>query len=256
MPQLHTRILDVKVARVNYQSVLQEIVSLISSKKNGYICVAAVHLIMECVKDNQLRLGVNQADIVTPDGMPLVWLQKFYGNHEASRVYGPTLTLKTCELAERNGYRLFFLGGAPRQSQLLKKALLKRFPDLKMVGFQETPIRPIPEKENQKILQKIKKSRAEIIFVGLGCPLQEKWMIENYHLLNGTVCIGVGAAFDFITDKVAQAPAWIQNHGLEWLFRLTQDPRRLWHRYTVLNTQFILLITHQLLQDVGKKFGI
>lgn len=249
MSKTHTSILDVQVSEVNYELALKNITDWIDSRKRSYICVANVHLVMECQKDRRLLKRVNNAGLVTPDGMPLVWLSKIYGKKKVGRVYGPTLTLKICQRAARNGYSIFLLGGKKDRSKQLRKALNEKFPSLSIVGAVDTPIRPIPSKKNAQIIEKINRSGADIVLVGEGCPHQELWMSKNREKLSANVLIGVGAAFDFITESVKQAPYWMQDAGLEWLFRLTQDPKRLFFRYTVLNSLFIIAIARQLFKD-------
>jgi len=244
-----TNILNVYTSNKNYLSTIIEIVNSIIAKKKIYICVAATHLIMECQKNPKLLSGVNKAALVTTDGMPLVWLSKIYGNKHATRVYGPILTIILSKVSEVKKFKVYILGGSKGQSKELSNNLKEIFPKLNIVGTSDTPIRPIPEKDNNKILNLINKSKADIVFVGLGCPTQELWMIKNRNKVNSSVLIGVGAAFDFITGNVKQAPSWIQNGGLEWLFRLIQEPKRLWKRYCILNTQFVILITKQLFKD-------
>lgn len=245
-----TNILEVPIYQKNYLHVLHAVKKCIDKKNKMYICVAAVHLIMEAQKNKKLIQGIQKADIVTPDGMPLVWLSKLYGNKKASRVYGPNLTLMLCKLAQRYNFTVFLLGGAIGQSVKLEKKLKRLFPNLQVVGTQDTPIRPIPARENDEIIKNINKVKPDILFVGLGCPNQELWMIENRKRVFTPVLIGVGAAFDFITHTVKQAPRWMQNGGLEWLFRLTQEPSRLWKRYIILNTLFCIKISQQIVADL------
>ena len=242
------KVLDSKISIVNYEIALSVIEKQIEKKKSHYVCAAAVHLVMEVYYNPKLQIVVNKSLLTVPDGMPLVWLAKLSGEKHASRVYGPDLMLKTCQLAEEKGYKVFLLGGAENQGKSLKKNLLQKYPKLKVAGVQETPIRPIPSKENEIILNKIRRSEPQIIFVGLGCPLQEKWMSDNYQRIRQGVLIGVGAAFDFISGKVKQAPVFMQNLGLEWLFRLYQEPLRLWKRYLILNSAFVFHIAKKKLQ--------
>lgn len=245
-------LLGVKISALNYQQAIKMIEEWIKRDKRSYVCVSAVHLIMECYKDRQLMNGVNKAGIVTTDGMPLVWYLRHVSQFKrAKRVYGPDLTLKLCKRAAQKGYRVFFLGGARGETEMLEKKLKENYPGLKVVGRIDTPVRPLPREENLKAIKKINNAGADIVFVGLGCPYQEKWMIENRSRLTAGVLIGVGAAFDFITGRARQAPKWMQERGLEWLFRLSQNPRRLMYRYTILNLKFI----GALASDYWKKSG-
>ncbi len=233
------KILGTKVNCSNYKDILNIIDLQIKKKQSHFVCVAATHLLVEAQNNKILQKNINKSLVTTTDGMPLVWIAKLRGQKEANRVYGPDLMLKLCALAAKKQYKIFLLGGANGQGQILKTKLLNKFPNLKIAGFSNTPNRPIPEKENQKNIQQINKNQAQIVFVGLGCPIQEKWMTENYKKLNSAVCIGVGAAFDFISGKVKQAPMWMQKSGLEWFWRLIQEPKRLWKRYLFLNLIFI-----------------
>lgn len=229
----------VNVSAINYQMALSEIGQWIAKKEKHYVCVAAAHLIVECQKDKNLLEGINSAGLVTPDGMPLVWLLRLFGYRYVERVYGPTLMVKLCALAAPRGWRVFLLGGAAGESQEVSYSLVKKFPRLLIVGARDTPTRPIPREENKRITKEIERADPDIIFIGIGCPHQELWMIENKRKLKASVLIAVGAAFDFLSGRVRQAPGWLQNLGLEWLFRLIQEPGRLWHRYLINNTLFL-----------------
>lgn len=238
----HISVLGVSVSAINCSITLKIINKWIKYHERQYVCVAAVHLIMECQNDPQLLEGVNRAGLVTPDGMPLVWIGRLLG-HQVSRVYGPTLMRKLCQLARVRGYRVFLVGGNIGQSIKLKNRLIQRYNNLQVVGTIDTPARPISKEVNEKLIVQINRSRPDIVFVGMGCPFQELWLIENRSRLKVPVLIGVGAAFDFLSGDKKQAPLWVQNIGFEWLFRLLNDPRRLWYRYTIMNAHFCLLLT-------------
>jgi N-acetylglucosaminyldiphosphoundecaprenol N-acetyl-beta-D-mannosaminyltransferase len=248
----HTSILNVHVFELTYANAIKTMRSWIIKNKKSYVCVAPVYLVTECQKNNKLLKGVNAAGLVTPDGMPLVWVSKLYGK-KLERVYGPTLMLKVCKQAQKEGWKIYLLGGAKGSAKELRKKLINKFPNLEIVGSKDTPIRPIPKRDNKKIIQEINDSNARIVFVGLGCPFQELWMIENRKSLKANVLIGVGAAFDFITGRVRQAPLWVQKIGFEWLFRLSQDPKRLLRRYTIDNSLFIYKATRQIIKDIMSK---
>ncbi|MDP1722379.1 MAG: WecB/TagA/CpsF family glycosyltransferase [Candidatus Gottesmanbacteria bacterium] len=236
------QILHVGVSPVNNSDVVQFIRAALTTNQKVYICVAAVHLTVECQHDNWLLDGVNRADLVVPDGMPLVWLLRLAGYKNAQRVYGPGLMKTLCKEATHHGWRVYLLGGRNGQSDELAHNLQRHYSSLRVVGARDTPVRPIPEKQNRKIIEEINKSRADIVFVGMGCPEQERWMMKNRNTLIPSVLIGVGAAFDFLSGRVRQAPAWMQHAGLEWLFRLSQEPQRLWKRYTITNIQFLFYL--------------
>ena len=243
------KIIDINVSALDYSSALCEISYWIDKGIKEYVCVSAVHLLMECQKDLKLREGVNKAGMVTTDGMPLVWVMKYlWGFKKIERIYGPDLMLKLCKLSLKKNYKVFLLGGSKGESSLVAEELKRKFKNLKIVGNIDTPIRPIPNIENSKIISILNSKKPDIVFVGLGCPLQEKWMIENRKKLNINVLIGVGAAFDFISGKSRQANKVLQRLGLEWLYRLMHDPKRLWYRYTVYNFQFVVL----LIKDIFK----
>ena len=237
-------ILGVRVSMLTYDHTLDIVNDWIEKGRREYICVSAVHLLMECQQDTALKEGVNKAGLVTSDGMPLVWILKRQ-YPKAQRVYGPDLTWKLCGFAEKRGFGVYFLGGATGESEMVGKIMMNKYPKLKVLGYKDTPVRPIPEVKNNKIIKDINKSGAKIVFIGLGCPLQEKWMINNRSKLKANVLIGVGAAFDFITGREKQSPKIIQNNGLEWLYRLIQHPRRLWYRYLVLNFKFVLMLIRE-----------
>lgn len=249
MKESFTSILNVHVSNLTYNKAINDIESWIKTGKRHYICVANVHLVMECQKDKKLLNAVNKACLVTPDGMPLVWLSRLYGRKKIERVYGPTLTIKVCKLASKKGYSIFLLGGKKGRSRELTRVLKQKFPALSIAGAEETPIRPIPAKKNAQIIKKINRSKANIVLVGMGCPFQEQWMSNNTNKLSANILIGVGAAFDFITKRVKQAPEWMQKAGLEWLFRFFQEPKRLAYRYTTLNILFIFAISKQLIYN-------
>lgn len=246
MTKTYTNILGVHISAINYDVCLRLIQSWISLRKKKYICVAAVHLVMECQNNPILLAGVNKAGLITPDGMPLIWLSKLYGHKHCERVYGPTLMLKLCKLAQFHKWKIFLLGGASRQNLLLIKKITQQFPKIIIVGSKETPTKQLKTKENNKILHQINNVKPHIVFVGLGCPYQELWMINNHHRINTNVLIGVGAAFNFLSGSEKQAPPWAQQSGLEWFYRLYQNPRLLWHRYTIINALFVLGIFNQL----------
>lgn len=231
-------VLGTHIACLTYPTALEVISTAVAQRKSSYICVSAVHLVMECLADTKLRSGVNRSLLTTADGMPLVWLQKLFGC-TAERVYGPTLMQNVCQVATKKHWKIFLVGGAVGQGKILERTLKRTYPRLKLIGSFDTPTRPIPSLDNTELLHQINTLGPDIIFVGTGCPTQERWMIANHKKINHGVLIGVGAAFDFLTGNVRQAPKWIQDLGLEWLFRLSQDPKRLWRRYTITNFRFL-----------------
>jgi N-acetylglucosaminyldiphosphoundecaprenol N-acetyl-beta-D-mannosaminyltransferase len=207
-----------------------------------YICICGVHGVVECQRDPELRAIHNQAAMVTPDGMPLVWLGKAAGHRHMTRVYGPDLVLELCALSERRGYRHFFYGGGAGVAELLARKLSERFPGLAVAGTGTPPFRGLTPAERAATIELINGSGADIVWVGLSTPKQERWMADLAPELQASVLIGVGAAFDFNSGLKRQAPRWMQQNGFEWLFRLATEPRRLWRRYLFNNTAFLYLL--------------
>jgi N-acetylglucosaminyldiphosphoundecaprenol N-acetyl-beta-D-mannosaminyltransferase len=181
------------------------------------------------------------ADLVVPDGYPLVWLARRKGFPLRRRVYGPELMERFCESTATQGYRHFFYGGAPGVAADLAALLATRFPGLQIAGAYSPPFRPLSLQEDDDAVALLNDSRADVVWVGLGAPKQEHWMFEHRDRLRAPVLVGVGAAFDFYTGRIAQAPPWMREHGFEWLFRLLREPGRLWRRYLVYGPQFIVL---------------
>lgn len=244
---IHTFVLGMRVDAGNYAVLTERILgwARLSSTRPRYVCVANVHMTMEAFDSPRFKQIVNGADMVTSDGMPLVWMLRRLGLPLAERVYGPTLTLHVCKAAAANGVPVGFYGGSPEAVEELKAELVRRFPSLDIRYAYSPPFRELTQEEDARIVKEIGGSGAQILFVGLGCPKQERWMAAHKDLLP-VVQLGVGAAFDFHAGKVKQAPAWMQDRGLEWLFRLAVEPRRLWKRYLYNNPRFAVLAAMQL----------
>jgi len=226
---------------------LEIIEGWIARRERHYVCVTGVHGVMESQRNENLRRIHNQAGLVTPDGMPLVWLCKLKGFRHVDRVYGPDLMLALCERSVTMGYRHFFYGGENGVPELLATVLKKRFPGLQVVGTFSPPFRPLTLKEDEQIVQMINEADPDIVWVGLSTPKQELWMAEHRERLKAPVLIGVGAAFDFLSGRKPKAPRWMQRSGLEWLFRLVNEPKRLWKRNLVNNPTFLVLVILQIL---------
>ncbi len=210
--------------------------------RRGYICLGTAHGLTEARRDPELRQIYNAAWLTTPDGMPLVWL----GPRGVERVYGPDLMLAVCDAGRAVGLRHSFVGGAPGVADDLKQKLITRFPGLEVVHTFSPPFRPLEAAELATLRAEITRTRPDVIWVGLGTPKQEKFMAAHWPLLDAGVLIGVGAAFDFHSGRVPQAPRWMQRSGLEWLFRLGTEPRRLGWRYLTTNPLFVLRVFAQL----------
>jgi N-acetylglucosaminyldiphosphoundecaprenol N-acetyl-beta-D-mannosaminyltransferase len=217
----------------------------IAHGERQYVCVTGVHGVMESRRDPGLRRIHNAAGLVTPDGMPLVWLARRAGFDHVDRVYGPDLLLACCEHSVGRGYRHFFYGGGPGVPERLADRLTQRFPGLRVVGTYSPPFRALSPEEGEEVVQRINSADADFVWVGLSTPKQEQWMHEHRARLTAPVLIGVGAAFDFHGGSKRQAPRWMQRSGLEWLFRLGQEPRRLWRRYSYNNVRFVADLLHQ-----------
>jgi N-acetylglucosaminyldiphosphoundecaprenol N-acetyl-beta-D-mannosaminyltransferase len=239
-------ILGTRVDVSSYPEFVDHVASTIKKQRYGYVCVANVHMIMEAHQDKEFKAILNSALIVTPDGMPLVWGLKLLGFKQATRLYGPSLTLLLCEYAAKNNIPVGFLGGSLETLQNLVHNLKNKYPELPVPYTYSPPFKDLTNHENAHIVREINISGARILFVGLGCPKQERWMAAHKDEVNALM-IGVGAAFDFHAGMKPQAPPWMQRAGLEWLFRLISEPKRLWKRYLYHNPRFIYYFGKELL---------
>jgi N-acetylglucosaminyldiphosphoundecaprenol N-acetyl-beta-D-mannosaminyltransferase len=233
-------VLGIPLALTTYDKTLDWIDAAIAEQRRAYICVAATHTVMVCQEDPELREAVLNADFTVPDGQPLVWAMNALGHHLPSRVYGPTLMDRACERASRTGVRMYLYGGR-NQGALVQLALnlRQKYPGLPIVGGYSPPYRELTAEEERAVCEEINRSGADVVWVGIGVPKQEKWMARMRDRLEPPVLIGVGAAFDFHAGLVPQAPQWMQRLGLEWAYRLAHEPRRLWRRYTRYNPLFV-----------------
>lgn len=200
---------------------------------------------MESQRNPAIRKIHNSAGLVTPDGMPLVWVSRLYGYPDVKRVYGPDLMVALCSSSIEKGYRHFFYGGTEGLADQLVECLVQRYPGLQVAGIYSPPFHPLSEEEDRKIVSLIKNADPDIIWVGLSTPKQEIWMSEHIDRLGNCVLFGVGAAFDFLSGNKKQAPSWMQSIGLEWFFRLSTEPKRLWKRYLINNPLFLILVISQ-----------
>lgn len=240
-------ILGVGVNGISIKIALDIIGTWITHREHHYVCVTGVHGVMESQRDETLRKIHNDAGLVVPDGMPLVWVSRLKGQRHVDRVYGPDLMLALCDASQSKGYRHYFYGGNSETLALLQQSLTHRFPQIRVVGAYSPPYRPLTQDEDELVTQTINSANPDIVWVGLSTPKQEYWMSEHRAKLTAPVMIGVGAAFDFHAGMKPQAPRWMQRSGLEWLFRLITEPRRLWKRYLTNNPLFIILILAELL---------
>lgn len=241
------RVLGVQVDAVQIADVIHQMEEWIYARDGThFIAVTNVDSIMQAWHHDSFRQILNAADLTVPDGMPLVWLGRLKGHGMKRRVYGPDLLLDFCRATRAKGYGHFFYGGSAGVTERLADALVQHCPRLRVVGTYSPPFRPLTPGEDREAVEMINQAAPDVLWVGLGCPKQERWMFEHRHRLNVPVIVGVGAAFDFCTGRVAQAPRWMREHGLEWLFRLHQEPRRLWRRYLIYNTQFVYYVCLEL----------
>jgi N-acetylglucosaminyldiphosphoundecaprenol N-acetyl-beta-D-mannosaminyltransferase len=225
----------------------------LARRERQYVCFANVHSVMEAHRDPSLRAIYNAAGLTVPDGMPLVWAARARGRRGVRRVYGPDFMLQLCDEAARGGWSCYFYGGRPGVAARLEEQLVRRFPGLRSAGTYAPPFGSLSTEEAREAVARINRARPDIVFVGLGCPKQERWMAAHRAQLDAPLLAGVGAAFDFAAGRVRQAPRWMMRAGLEWLFRLLQEPGRLWYRYLVYNPLFV---AHFLLQTVGvRRYG-
>jgi N-acetylglucosaminyldiphosphoundecaprenol N-acetyl-beta-D-mannosaminyltransferase len=240
VPPPSVEVLGVPLALTDYERTIDWMDATIATGGRGYICVAAVHTVMVCQDDPELREAVLGSDLTVPDGQPLVWAMNALGHDLSSRVYGPDLMARYCERAALTGARMFLYGGR-NQGALVQLALnlRTRYPGLNIVGGYAPPYRPLTDEEESFVLDEINRSQADVVWVGIGVPKQEKWMAAMRSRLRAPVLVGVGAAFDFHAGLVSQAPRWMQSIGLEWAYRLLQEPGRLWRRYLHYNPRFV-----------------
>jgi N-acetylglucosaminyldiphosphoundecaprenol N-acetyl-beta-D-mannosaminyltransferase len=247
-------ILGVAISPVNMQLAVNRILEWLKTETNAYVCVTSVHGVIESQADEQLRSIHNRAGMVTPDGMPLVWMMRSQGFDECSRVYGPDLLPAVIEETVELGYSHFFYGASQKTLDSLQANLQLHYPGLVIAGTYSPPYRALTSEEETEIGERINNSGAAIVWVGLSTPKQEKWMATFRDRLDARVLLGVGAAFDFHAGCTRQAPCFIRSSGFEWLFRLLTEPKRLWKRYFKIVPSFLFLV---LLQKIGlKKFSL
>jgi N-acetylglucosaminyldiphosphoundecaprenol N-acetyl-beta-D-mannosaminyltransferase len=224
-------VLGVLVDAISMPEATRAIMAWVVNRHPHYVTVTPAHAVMDAHRDPELRRIINQAGMTTPDGMAIVWLLRLHGHRRVTRVYGPDLMLEICRAGLGHGYRHYFYGGDEGVASRLADRLRVRFPSLHVVGTYTPAFRAVSEDEDRSIVDEINAVTPDIVWVGLSSPKQERWMASHLGRLQAPVMIGVGAAFDFLSGTKSQAPAWIQRLGLEWLFRLAMEPRRLWPRY-------------------------
>lgn len=243
-------IVGTPVSMVDYAAVLDAFDAAVASRDRVYVCCAPAGTLVGARKDPALRAALAGAAIVTPDGMPAVWLARALGEKLPDRVYGPDLMLMHCKRAASSGQRIWLYGGFDEDALAqLRAALTERFPVLRIAGSWSPPHRPLTSGETDELIARINTDAPDVVWVGLGSPKQEIWMHEMRGRLDAPVLCGVGAAFDFHAGRVAQAPPWMQRRGLEWLYRLAREPARLGPRYLKTNPRFAALAVSQYIRE-------
>lgn len=236
-------ILGVGVSAINMEIAVDTIDRWIAERQCNYVCCTDVHGVVRSQSDGRLREIQDRAGLVTPDGMPLVWISRLRNYRQVGRVYGPDLMSEVCSSSAAKGYRHFLYGGDKEIPAKLADRLSQKYPGIEIVGTCSPPFRPLTPEEDEAIIKQINQSKADIVWVGIGSPKQEYWMAAHLGHLDAPVMIGVGAAFDFLAGAKKQAPRWIQRSGFEWMFRLVTEPRRLWRRYLKVIPLFVWYMT-------------
>lgn len=241
MPSVLPRvnILGVGVTAMSMEVALQESEALLDRGDKGYVCVTGVHGIMEAQSDEQFRKILNASFLTTPDGMPTVWLGHLNGFKEMTRVYGPDYMVNLCERSVAKGYKHFFYGGKEGVADELKAALTQRFPGLQVVGTYCPPFRPLNAEEEADLKTQLETLKPDVLWCGLSTPKQERFMDAYANKLPVNLMVGVGAAFDLLSGNLDEAPSWMKKAGLQWLYRLIKEPKRLWRRYLTNNPRFV-----------------
>jgi N-acetylglucosaminyldiphosphoundecaprenol N-acetyl-beta-D-mannosaminyltransferase len=246
----HRYVLGQRVNVLDYRQAVDQVLSWARNGEQRYVCVSNVHMIMEGHDDDAFRCVVNDADLVTPDGMPLVWALKLSGARNATQVRGPDLMPRLLEAAACAHVPVGFLGSREGTLQALVRHLQTKVPSLQIAFAESPPFRTLSAAEDDELVERINSSGTRLLFIGLGCPKQERWMAEHRDRVHA-VLVGTGAAFDLLAGTKRQAPRWMSESGLEWIHRLVSEPRRLWWRYLKHNPRFVLLTVAALLRGVG-----
>lgn len=237
-------VLEAFIDALSWDDAIGQIAEWGAAGESRYVCICNVHSVVTTTRDVEFKVAVNNADMATPDGAPIAWALRRLGHRGQERINGPDLMMKYLAEAERLDQAVFFYGSTEATLQKMRLALARQFPLLRIAGMHSPPFRPLTREEDESIINTINASGANVVFVGLGCPKQEKWMYDHRGRVHA-VMIGVGAAFDYHSGVVKRAPLWWQHNGLEWLYRLGSEPRRLFLRYMVTNTLFAVGLVRQ-----------
>ena len=243
-------VLGIPMAITDYAEAMDVMDQMVAERSPGWVVAAAVHVVMVAQKDPLTRKALTDAVITVPDGMPIVWAANMLGEHLPNRVYGPELMRRYCTRSVEQGHRVWLYGGRDQGALVqLALSLRKQHPGIRIVGGYSPPFRALTDEENDTIADQINQARPDVLWVGIGVPKQERWMVQMRDRLEVPVLCGVGAAFDFHAGRVSQAPRWMQERGLEWTYRIAQEPRRLLPRYLHTNPRFLAAFARQLAQE-------
>lgn len=236
-------LLGIYIDNLTMTETIREIENLVENEKPSIIFTPNVHRIISAQKNNKIKEIYSYADLLIPDGMPLIWASQILKKPFKEKVSGSDLFPLFCEYAAKKGYKIFLLGAKTGVAEKSKEILTRKNPNLKIVGTYSPPHGfEKDEKENERIITLIKRSNPDVLFLGLGFPKEENWLWKHKNVIKTPVAIGVGASFDFVAGHIKRAPKWMQRFGLEWFFRLCREPRRLWKRYVIGNLIFCWLI--------------
>lgn len=243
-------ILGIPIALTDYRGAIDAMDTMVESRERGYVCAVAVHALTVGYDDPEMGEALRGAMLVLPDGMPVVWAANMLGESLGDRVYGPELMLRYNDRCVERGHRVWLYGGRDQGSLVqLALNLRRRHPGINIVGGYSPPFRPMTEEEEDALVDQVNEARPDVLWVGIGVPKQEKWMARMRERLDVPVMCAVGAAFDFHAGRISQAPSWMQQRGLEWIYRIAQEPRRLLPRYLYFNPRFVLAFARQYLSE-------
>lgn len=241
-------VLEAFIDAMTWDDTIAQIANWGAAHESRYVCICNVHSVVTTTRDVEFKIAVNNADMATPDGAPIAWALRRLGHPQQERINGPDLMARYLATAEKRGQKVFFYGSTDATLERLREVLAAQYPNLQIAGTYAPPFRALSREEDAEVVDMINASEANVVFVGLGCPKQEKWMAEHRGRIHA-VMIGVGAAFDYHAGVIKRAPLWWQQHGLEWLYRLGTEPRRLFKRYLVTNTLFVIGFARQFVLD-------
>lgn len=253
--EIRTReLLGLPIAMTDYAQTMDVMDGLIARRERGWVCAVAVHAVMVAQTDFEMRRALVESSLTVPDGMPLVWAVNMLGEDLPNRVYGPELMERYSRRCVEKGHRVWLYGGRDQGSLVqLALSLRREHPGIQIVGGYSPPFRELTEEEESALAAQINASQADVLWVGIGVPKQEKWMARMRDRLEVPVMCGVGAAFDFHAGRISQAPRWMQERGLEWTYRIVQEPRRLLPRYVYYNPRFLAAFARQIARERGRR---